>query len=196
MSSRELIESLRQAGEASIRAQRQEAEQETAGLQARAAQKIAALQKQYAERLSTVSSEELRRARAEAANRARSLRLAAEQTLADSLFSIARFSLRQLRDDRYPAVFERLVRELPALPWNIVRVNSADVDLAKKYFPGADIAGVSHISGGVDVSMADGTVRVINTLEKRLERVWSELLPQMVDDVYREVGDAAASESR
>lgn len=191
-----MIESLRQAGEENLRVVEREAEQETAALQAATAQKIADLRKQYAERLTVVIGEELRRARAEASNRARKLRLDAEKTLADSLFSIARFSLHQLRDERYPVVFEKLVRELPDLPWKIVRVHAADVDLARKYFPGADIAPVSHISGGVDVAMADGTIRVINTFEKRLERMWNDLLPQMVNDVYREVADGAAPKPR
>jgi vacuolar-type H+-ATPase subunit E/Vma4 len=196
MSSVELIESLRRAGEENIRAVKREAEQETAALQAAAARKIADLQKQYGERLAAVSGDELRRASAEASNRARALRLGAETTLADSLYSIARFSLHQLRDDRYPAVFEKLVRELPALPWKIVRVHEADVDLARKYFPDAEISPVKHISGGVDVAMADGAIWVINTFEKRLERIWADLLPQMVNDVYREVADGSSPQSR
>ncbi len=118
--------------------------------------------------LAVVSGDELRRARAEASSRARALRLDAEETLADSLYSIARFSLHQLRDDRYPAVFEKLVRELPALQWKSVRVNTADVDLARKYFPDAEISPVGHISGGVEVTMADGAIRVINTFEKEI----------------------------
>ncbi|HYA86004.1 MAG TPA: V-type ATP synthase subunit E [Nitrospirota bacterium] len=189
MSSRELIESLRRAAEESSHVVKREAEKEAAALQAAAAQKIADLQKQCAERLAAVSGDELRRAHAEASNRARAFRLTAEKTLADSLYSIARFSLHQLRDDHYPAVFEKLVRELPALPWKIVRVHAADIDLARKYFPDAQILPVGHISGGVDVTVADGSIEVINTFEKRLERLWTDLLPQMVNDVYREVAD-------
>ncbi len=193
MSSRELIESLRRAGEENIRVMKREAEQETAALQAAAAQKIVDLQKQYGEeRLAAVSSDELRRARSEASNRARALRLDAEKTLADSLYSIARFSLSRLRDDLYPTVFEKLVQELPALPWKIVRVHTTDVDLARKYFPSAEISPVGSISGGVDVAIADGSIRVINTFEKRLERIWIDLLPQIVNDVYREVVDGSS----
>jgi V/A-type H+/Na+-transporting ATPase subunit E len=196
MSSVELIESLRRAGEENVRAVKREAEQEAAALQAGAAQKIADLRKHHAEQLAAVSGDELRRARADASNRARALKLGAEKTLADSLYSIARFSLHRLRDDRYPEVFEKLVRELPALPWKIVQVPAEDVDLARKYFPDADIAPVGHISGGIDVATADGTIRVINTFEKRLERFWTDLLPQMVHDVYREVGDGPSAQSR
>jgi len=196
MSSRELIESLRRAGEENIRIVRRKAEEETAALQAATAQKIADLKKHYEERLAAVSGDEGRRASAEASNRARAFRLSAEKTLADSLYSIARFSLHQLRDERYPAVFEKLVQELPALPWKVVHVHAADVDLARKYFPDAEIVSAGHISGGVDVAMADGAIRVINTFEKRLERIWTDLLPQMVNDVYREVTDGPSLQSR
>ena len=196
MSSKELIESLRRTSEENIRVLRQEAEKEAAELQAAASQKIADLRKQYADQLAMVCGEELRRALAEGTNRAREFRLVAEQTLSDSLYSAARFSLRQLRDDRYPAVFEKLVKELPVLPWKVVQVNAADVDLAKQFFPDAEITPVSHIAGGVDVALDDGTIRVINTFEKRLERAWAELLPQLVNDVYREVSDGASPESR
>jgi V/A-type H+-transporting ATPase subunit E len=196
MSSRELIESLRRAGEENIRALKQEAERQATTLKSTASEKIADLRKQYADQLTVVTGDELRRARAEASNRARDLRLSAEKTLADSLFSIARFSLHQLRDDRYPAVFEKLVKELPPLPWKVVRVHANDVALAQKYFPGAEIEPVGHISGGVDVAIADGTVRVINTFEKRLERIWAELLPQMVNDVCREVAGGTSPEPR
>lgn len=191
-----MIESLRRVGEESIRVLRQQAEKEATELQAAAVQKLGDLRKQHADQLSVVCGEESRRALAEGASRARVFRLAAEQTLSDSLYSIARFSLRQLRDDRYPAVFEKLVKELPQLSWKVVRVNAADVDLAKRFFPDADISPVSHIAGGVDVSIDDGTIRVINTFEKRLERAWAELLPQMVGDVYREVSDGTSPEPR
>ena len=197
MSSRELIESLRRAGEENIRVVQRKAEQEAAALQAAAAQKIIDLQKEYgAERLAAVSGDELRRASSEALNRARALRLDVEKTLADSLYSIARFSLSRLRDDRYPLVFEKLVRELPSQPWMTVRVNGADVDLARKYFPAAEILAVGSISGGVDVIMADGSMRVINTFEKRLERIWIDLLPEIVNDAYREVADGSSPQSQ
>jgi len=196
MSSRELIESLRRAGEENIRVVKREAEQETAALQAAAVQKIVDLQKEYgAERLAAVSGDELRRACAEASNSARALRLDVEKAFADGLYSIARFSLSRLRDDRYPMVFERLVQELPALPWMIVRVHSLDVELARKYFPTAEILAVGSISGGIDVITADGSIRVINTFEKRLERIWIDLLPQIINDAYREVGDGSSSKS-
>ncbi len=192
MSSRELIESLRRSGDEKIRLLRQEAEQEAGALRAAASEKIGELRKQYADKLSAAAGEETIRALAEAGNKARMLRLAAEKMLSDRLLSASRASLQQLRDAAYPALFEKMVLELPSLAWNLVRVNPADVNLARKYFPEAEIVPVEAISGGVDVTVRDGTIRVVNTLEKRLERAWNELLPPMVKDAYREVSDGSS----
>ncbi len=195
MSSRELIESLRFAGEEKVRLIRQEAEHESKALQEAASGKIEELRKHYAEKLASTEGEEALRALAEAGSRARNVRLGAEKVLSERLYAIACASLNLVRDNGYPAVFEKLVLELPPFPWKLVRVNLADVSLARKYFPDAEITPIEDITGGVDVTVADSSVRVINTLEKRLERAWNEMLPLMVKDVYVEVfdGDSGAS---
>lgn len=192
MSSRELIESLKLAGEEKVRLIKQEAEQEAKALQVATAGKVEELRKHYAEKLASTEGEEALRALAEATSRARTVRLGAEKALSERLYSIACSSLHLVRDNGYPAVFEKLVLELPPFPWKLVRVNPADVDMARKYFPGAEIIPVENITGGVDASSTGNTVRVINTLEKRLERAWNEILPLMVKDVYREVLDGAS----
>ncbi len=192
MSSRELIESLRLAGEEKIRLIKQEAEHEAKALQVAATGKVEELRKHYAEKLASAEGEEVLRALAEATSRARTVRLGAEKALSERLYSIACSSLNLVRDNGYPAVFEKLVLELPSFPWKLIRVNPVDVDMAKKYFPGAEIIPVENITGGVDATAADNKVRVINTLEKRLERAWNEILPLMVKDVYREVLNGAS----
>ena len=189
MSSRELIESLRAASKEKIRLIQQEAEQEAKALQTAKEEKLEGLRKRYADRLASAEGEESLLAVADAGNRARALRLDAEKVLSDRLVSIARSSLHLLRDSNYPAVFEKLVRELPSFAWKLVRVNPADVSMARKYFPDAEIVPVEIISGGVDATLADGTIRIINTFEKRLERAWVEMLPLLVKDIYREVSD-------
>ncbi len=196
MSSKELIESLRRSGDEKIRLLRQEAEQEAGTVRTTATARIEGLRKRYADQLSTATGEETIRALAEAANRARALKLAAEKVLSERLLSASRAALQQLRGATYPAIFEKMVLELPSLAWNLVRVHPADVNLARKYFPEAEIVPVETISGGVDVTIRDGTIRVINTLEKRLERAWNELLPPMVKDAYREISDGASPETR
>jgi vacuolar-type H+-ATPase subunit E/Vma4 len=192
MGARELIESLRRASEESIRLHRKEAEQEAEAMQVSLVKRIAELRKHYADELAAVEQEESRRARAETGSRVRAIKLAAEKTLSDRLFSIARASLTQLRRDGYPASFEKLERELPSLPWKLVRVHPADIDLARKHLSDAEIVPMETITGGMDAEMEDGTIRVINTFEKRLELVWADLLPLLISDVYQEVSDGAA----
>lgn len=196
MSSEKLIESLRRTGDEKIRNLRQEAEQEAESLRTAVSRKIEELRKRQAEELAAAAGEETRRALAEAGNRARALRLAAETALSDRLYSIALSSLHQLRDVGYSAVFEKLALELPSFPWKRVRVHPADDGLARKYFPDAEIVPLETIAGGMDVTITDATIRVINTFEKRLERAWNELLPLMMRDVYREISDGASPESR
>ncbi len=196
MSSRELIDSLRRSGEEKIHILRHEAEQEAEAVRTAASARLEELRRRYADRLAAAAGEEAVRALAEAGNRARTLRLEAEKVLSERLWSAARAAMHQLRNGVYPSLFEKMVLELPALDWNLVRVNPADVSLAKKYFPEAEIIPVEIISGGVDVTIRDGTIRVINTLEKRLERAWNELLPLMVGDAYREISDGSSPEIR
>lgn len=196
MSSKELIESLRRSGDEKIRLLRQEAEQEAEAFQAAASQRMTELRRQYEDRLAAATGEETVHALAEAGNKARAIRLSVEQQLSERLMSISRTLLQQVRNNGYPAVFEKMAAELPSLAWNLVRVHPADVGLARKYFPDAEIIPVESFAGGMDVAIRDGTIRVINTLEKRLERAWNDLLPLMVRDVYREVADGASSESR
>jgi V/A-type H+-transporting ATPase subunit E len=192
MGARELIESLRRASEESIRLHQKDAEQEADSVQASLAKRIAELRKHYADELTVAEMEESRKARAEAGSRVRAIKLAAEKTLSDRLFAIARESLTQLRHDAYPASFEKLARELPSLPWKLVRVHPADIDLARKHLSDAEIVPTETITGGMDAAVADGTIRVINTLEKRLELAWADLLPLLISEVYQEVSDGAS----
>ncbi len=66
-------------------------------------------------------------------------------------------------------------------------MNPADIGLAKRHFPGAEIVPDETISGGMDATAEDGAIRVMNTFEKRLERAWREMLPLLIKDVYQEV---------
>lgn len=195
MSSQELIESLRHAAEEKARLIREETEREAEGLRLAVSQKVEELRRCYADQLAAASREEAQNALAEAGRRARAVRLSAEKTLSDRLFLLARSSLSRLREEGYPAVFEKLAAELPPMPWKVVRVHPADVVLARKYFPDTEIVPLEAITGGVDAEVDGGKIRVVNTFEKRLERSWGELLPVLIRDVYNEVPDGSSPES-
>jgi len=157
--------------------------------------KTGELRRRMAEELAAFTRDETRRVLAEEGGRARSIRLGAEKTLSDRLLSVALSSLKQLRHTRYPEVFEKLAKELPSLPWKIVRVHPDDKDLARKHLPDAEIVPMETITGGLDAATADGTIRVVNTFEKRMERAWSDLLPLLIKDVYQEASDGATQKS-
>jgi vacuolar-type H+-ATPase subunit E/Vma4 len=195
MSSQELIEALRRAGEEKNRLMREETEREAEDLRLSVSRKVEDLRRRYADQLAAVSREEAQNALAEAGRRVRAVRLAAEKALSDRLFLLALSSLNRLREDGYPAVFEKLAAELPPMPWKRVRVHPADVVLARTYFPDAEIVPLGSITGGVEAEVDGGKIRIVNTFEKRLERSWGDLLPHLLRDVFREVPDGTSPES-
>jgi V/A-type H+-transporting ATPase subunit E len=45
----------------------------------------------------------------------------------------------------------------------------------------------------MEVEAEEGRVWVINTFEKRLERIWPQMLPGLMDEIYREVTNCGTS---
>jgi V/A-type H+-transporting ATPase subunit E len=193
MSCKELIESLRKAADQRIKQIWSDAEAEAGAVKADVGRRLDQLREELARKQDVMTRDRMVRAVSEANRRARLARLGAEKDILDRLYSAAEASLAGLRDRSYPERFAGLIRELPPLAWDTVRVNPADLALAKKHFPGVAIAADVAISGGMDVSTKNGAVRVINTFEKRLERAWSEMQPLLIREVYGEVTDETAA---
>jgi len=183
MGCKELIESLRRAGDERMRAAKSEAELEAERIKKDAAERIArareANDRKHAAEVERHGASLLAEANAEA----RRARIKAERELADRLLAAARSSLPSLRNVGYDDVFAGLVRELPRTVWKNVKVNSEDLRLARELFPGAEVAADDSITGGFIATSENGQVRVVNTFEKRLERLWEEMLPEMVREV-------------
>jgi V/A-type H+/Na+-transporting ATPase subunit E len=99
---------------------------------------------------------------------------------------VARAFLAELRDNGDAELFAALEAELLPCQWETVRVNPADAELAEVRFPGARIETDGGITGGLEVAADGGRVRIDNTLEKRLERGWPELLPRLMNAITRE----------
>ena len=112
------------------------------------------------------------------------MKIAEDLRLSERLYRISHASLGRLRNQEYEGFFKNMAAELPLLPWKTVRVNPEDVGIARKHFPGAEIITDEGISGGMDVITGDGKFRVINTLEKRLERAWGDILPHIMKEFY------------
>ncbi len=182
-----LITELRRQGEAEKRAIWQVVEEEAAAYRRNAAQRWASEQD---------AAEEERREAAEA--RAREIRLAAEQegrrlkgqaemALAERLYHLARRVMPVMQDEVRGEMFVRLARELPDRPWERVHVNPSDLAWAREFFPRAEVVADGDITGGVEALDRQGGLRVINTLEKRLERGWPMILPA----IFAELGNLA-----
>ena len=88
----------------------------------------------------------------------------------------------QLREKDYPGIFSLLAAELPPIGWETLRVNPTDAEIAADLFPRARIVPDTAICGGMEALAEEGRIRIINTLEKRLERVWPELLPALIEE--------------
>jgi len=187
MGCKELIESLRQARDEKVIAIWDEAEREADRIKAEALLMAGQVRADFERKRSAAAGEKAARALSDANSAARTHRLVAEKELSDRLYSLAAASLVVLRRPDERSMFASLAAELPPFPWKTVRVNPGDVALAKELFPEAGIVPDDAITGGMDVMTGAGKVRVVNTLEKRLERAWPEVLPEMIRDVHEEL---------
>ncbi|KAF0216104.1 MAG: V-type H+-transporting ATPase subunit [Geobacteraceae bacterium] len=187
MGYQELIEALRREGEEKAGAIRREAEAEAERTRSEAEAGLALLREEHAKRQAVAVAEKSREILAEAESKGRLIRLAAESVLAERLYELARRSLRLLREQGYEALFAALAEELPPVKWETVRVNPADEEPAGRHFPAAEIVTDNALTGGMEVSGEGGRLCIVNTLEKRLERGWPEILPGLFRDVCKEV---------
>lgn len=185
----ELIDALRRAAEEKAAAIREAVHAEAERYGSQVAQEMAALRTRSAEETAAEARELLASATAAASGEASGILLAARSALADRLYGLARESLPRHRDERYAALFDALVNEMPRCAWSRVRVNPADRALAGNDFPDAEIVPDESIVAGLIVEDGDGRVRVDNTLEKRLERAWPGILPGIVNELLEGSGD-------
>lgn len=183
MGCKELIESLQAAGDERIKAMRLEAEQEAERVRAGARRKIAEVRADHAAKRSAAAAAHEEHCIAEANSIVRLQKLQAERALADRLYCLARSSLPGLRNVGYRDMFASFAQELPRFTWKTIRVNPADGALAREQFPDAEILFDKAITGGLEAISNEGQVKVVNTFEKRLERMWEEMLPEIMKEV-------------
>ncbi|HSR36022.1 MAG TPA: hypothetical protein VLL73_02490 [Desulfurivibrionaceae bacterium] len=176
MSHQALIEELRRQGEAGKRAIWQAAEAEAVDYRAQAEQRWAAEQAAAEQELRATCEARAREIRLAAEQEGRQLTGQAEIALAEQLHRIARRVMPVLQDEVRGEVFVQLAKELPDRPWTRVHVNPSDLAWAREFFPQAEVVADGDISGGVEALDRQGGLRVINTLEKRLERGWDGIV--------------------
>jgi V/A-type H+-transporting ATPase subunit E len=187
MSYEELLAALRQEADEKVEMLWRETKAEAERAREEAAVGFERTRSESLSRQAAMIGETTRDILAEAERKARQVRLAALRELSARLSELATTLLAELRDRPYEGLFEALVGELPSYPWETASVNPADVERASMFFPEAKIVADKAISGGLEVTGDKGRICVNNTLEKRLERAWPELLPEMMRAVYREI---------
>ena len=182
MSYRELIDALNRECEERARKIWQEAEGEAERARGDASKRLEEARegrdKSQSSAIMTMTESIL----SEAANKARITRLVAEKELSDRLYRISLNSLSHLRGEGYKDIFSTLVNELPRCAWEKVLVNPQDRPLAESFFPENEVVADPAVTGGLEVSGKEG-LKVVNTLEKRLERIWTEILPEITEEV-------------
>lgn len=187
MSYRELIDALQRECEEKVRKIWQEAEAEAERVRADASKRIEEAREGRDKSQSSALKVMTESILSESSGRARVSRLVAEKELSDRLYGIALNSLHHLRGEGYKDIFSMLVNELPQCNWGEVKVNPQDRVFAKTFFPEDEVVTDPAVTGGLEVTGKEG-LRVVNTLEKRLERIWSEILPEMTGEVRSLVG--------
>lgn len=182
MGYQELIESLRQKAQSRIEELQKEAEKEVEDYRERAFSEFEAYRQEYLNSVKREAESEVSSILLEAKEEAGIIKTLAMQRLSERLYRIAEKALSALRNKEYEGVFKRLVDELPSLRWSRLKVAPPDRELAERYFPEADIEADEEITGGIIVETEDGII-IDNSLEKRLERLWPEVLPEILKEI-------------
>jgi V/A-type H+-transporting ATPase subunit E len=184
MNYEELIESLWQEAEKKIETMIQETSEEESKIEKETMLTLSCIRDDSQQHCSSESAKRAEEILAEAEKNARMISIEANIRLAERLYRMSCSSLAGLRKQGDQEIFRNMTSELPLLPWKSVRVNPEDSGIAGEHFPGAEIITDKRITGGMDVTTGDGKIRVINTFEKRLERAWEDIIPDLMKGDY------------
>ncbi len=183
MGCEELIDSLRKAAEEKSRLIWKEVEVEAGAIKEGLSAELSRLREECTNHCGT-EEDQLSDILSEAKIEARKITMIAEKALSERLFAIASRCLPALIREDYKEDFGALARELPDMAWESVTVNPRDRGIAEELFSYAKVIEEKSIAGGFAVSTEGGRVRVDNTLEKRLDRAWTEMIPAVIKEVY------------
>lgn len=185
MADNPLIEALRCKGDRKAIALWQEAEAEAASQQHEWQRRVDQARNDLERSLTHFEKETLEPRLTTASTRSRQGCCQTEIDLAQRLYRLAGEQLPTLAGERSPALFERLAAEIPDQDWALVRVNVQDRDAAERIFPQCTIETVPEIAAGLEVASEDGEIRIDNTLNKRLERAWPDLIAAIMEELRK-----------
>lgn len=182
----ELIAALQQDGAAQVEAIRQDTEAAAEQIRREADARLEQLAGDYSRKQAEAIAAKTRESLAKAELAGRMIRLEAERELAQRLFELAQKSLGLVAEHYGDSLIVSLANELPPGEWEQVRVNPHEVELVRTLFPLAEIRTDEALSAGMEVTRGGGALQIINTLHKRLERCWPEILPTLIKEVCQE----------
>lgn len=193
MGRRELLDALQREGQETLTAIAAREEAEEKRLRTDCELRLAELRREQ-ERQRDLRCQERKLTVVSAAKRQAALvRLRAEHELSLRLLERARLQVMTPGWYDPERLFQGLLAELPTAVWRSVRVNPVFAPLARECFPGTEIVGDPALAGGFRVVSADGSLEIDSTLDKRLERSWPDLLPQLFAG-FREESAGAGTE--
>ncbi len=196
MGYRELIEELNREAEEKIEERWRLAKNEVEQFKQDSAEEVERLHREHADRRTQAEADEARTILAEGERQLLAMKLEAMERLSERLLLTARSLLPEIRAEEDDELFEALAGELPDFPWEKVKVNPRDREAAHRRFPKARVVVDNAICGGMEVADEDGAIHIVNTLEKRLERIWPELLSELIADVLNEINRDASAVKR
>ncbi len=189
MGYRELITHLQKEGEEKIRQLWADTERKAEQIRKESMNRAEDIRSEFIKEQITNAGEQEENIIADSRKKAGAIGLSAEKALAERIYNISRSLLHTLRNEKYKDVFTSLCSEIPVSDWSEVRVNPQDRARAARCFPDSRIVNDDSISGGLDVMGNENKIRVINTLEKRLEKAWEDILPFIMKDASGELPD-------
>jgi vacuolar-type H+-ATPase subunit E/Vma4 len=191
----ELLNSLRVNEQKQIDSIWQEAKNEAEKLRKQVDEATADITKNHTDQLASACQKSMRSIFSETEISVRTKKLFAYQALEQTLRRAATAQLPALKDENYEDVFARLVAEIPERKWERIIVNPADLDLAANFFTANIIHTDPAISGGLIVTSAEGKIIVDNTFEKRLERKWNHILPEIIANLEQRYEKSGTAEN-
>ena len=186
----ELINTLRKNKQKQIDDIWQQARAEADSIRQQLAETITKITEEHADQLASACQKSVRGIVAEADIKARKKKLFAYHGLDEVLHATALKQLPKLRELNYENVFAQLVKELPDNQWERIIVNPSDVNLAAEFFNKDIVQPDAAITGGLIALNAGGKIIVNNTFEKRLERKWSQIIPELIKRIEEKYGES------
>ena len=91
------------------------------------------------------------------------------------------YAIRSYYEQSREQIFAALVGELPERIWSEVRVHPQDQDLAANFFPPECVRTDEQVKDGFIVADHVHGLSVDTRLEVRLDTVWDQLLPRLME---------------